>query len=83
MVVIVNIEENKSKSGPQQYELRIGKNHVATFTHKREDSLHELLLKAAIAAEEKVTPRNGLVKPLLDPLYDEVYFKGMEYLNSL
>jgi hypothetical protein len=83
MIAVINVDENVRHSGPHKYELRLNKYHIATFTHNREEPMHELLLKAAIAAEEKATPKNGMIEPFLDPLYDEVYFKGMAYLNSL
>jgi len=83
MIAIVNVDENVSQSGPHEYELRINKRVVARFTHNREESLHECLLKAAISAEEKATPKNGMIRPFLDPLYDDVYYKGLEWLNSL
>lgn len=83
MIAIVNVDKNIRNSGQHDYELRINKRVVARFTHNREEPLHECLLKAAIAAEEKATPKNGMIRPFLDPLYDEVYFKGMEWLDSL
>lgn len=83
MIAIVNVDENVRKYGPHEYELRINRRVVARFTHNREMPLHECLLNAAIAAEGKATPKNGMIRPLLDPLYDEVYFKGLEWLDSL
>ena len=83
MIAIVNVDNNVKRSGPHKYELRINNNVVTTFIHNREDPLHECLLKAAIAAEVKVTPVNGRIKPFFEPRYDEVFFKGLEYLNSL
>ncbi|MCK9526825.1 MAG: phage integrase N-terminal SAM-like domain-containing protein [Limnochordia bacterium] len=55
---------------------------MARFTHDREKPLHECLLQAAIAAEEKTRPKNGRVRPLLDPLYDEDFFRFTEWLNA-
>ena len=83
MIAIVNVDENIRKSGPHKYELRINKRVVARFTHNREEPLHECLLQAAIAAQEKATPKNGMVRLFLDPLYDDVYFEGLEWLDSL
>jgi hypothetical protein len=83
MIAIVNVDSNARQTGLHQYELRINNHVVARFVHHREEPLHECLLRAAIAAEEKATPRNGLVRPFLEPRYDEVFFKGLEYLASL
>lgn len=83
MIAIVNVDSNARQTGLHQYELRINNRVVARFVHHREEPLHECLLRAAIAAEEKVAPKNGRVRPLLDPLYDDVYFKGLEWLDSL
>ena len=59
MIAIVNVDENVRENGPHEYELRINKRVVARFFHNREEPLHECLIKAAIAAEEKATPKNG------------------------
>ena len=56
MISIVNIDKNVRKSGPHEYELKINDHVITRFTHNKEDPLHECLLKAAIAAEEKATP---------------------------
>ena len=83
MIAIINVDKNVRQSGPHEYELRINRYVVARFTHNREEPLHECLLKAAIVAQEKATPRNGRIKSFLDPLYDDVYYKGIEWLNNL
>ena len=83
MIVIYNVDENVRTAGPHKYLLTINKNVVVEFTHDREKPLHECLLQAAIAVEEKVKPKNGLRKPLLEPRYDDVYFEGMKWLDSL
>ena len=82
MICIVNIDKNVRESGPHLYELRINDRVVTQFTHDREKPLHECLLAAAIAAEEKVKPQNGRVRPLLEPRYDEVFFRGIEELDG-
>ena len=79
----VNVDKNIRRSGEHQYELRINKRVVCQFPHNREEPLHECLLKAAVAAEEKATPKKGMIRPLLEPLYDDVYFEGLKYLDSL
>jgi len=56
MIAIVNVDKSDTASGPHKYEIRINKRVVTTFTHNREDSLQECLLKAAIAVESKVIP---------------------------
>lgn len=68
MIAIVNIGESVRHSGPHKYELRINRTPIATFYHNREEPLYELLLKAAIAAEEKDTD-----KP--DPFHDRAFFE--------
>jgi len=83
MIAIVNVDKNPRLSGEHVYELRINKRVVCQFTHNREEKLHECLLKAAIAAEEKVTPKGGAIRPLLEPLYDDVYYAGLAWLASL
>ena len=82
MIAIVNVDENVRAKGPHEYELRINKRVVARFTHNREEPLHECLMKAAIAAQEKTKPKNGLIRPFLDPLYDDVYYAGVEWLDK-
>jgi len=83
MIAIVNVDENVRPDGPHEYELRINRRVVCTFTHNREEPLHECLLKAAIAAEEKAIPKNGRIRPFLEPTYDELFFDGLKWLNSL
>ena len=84
MIAIVNVDKSDTASGPHKYEIRINKGVVTRFTHNREDSLQECLLKAAIAVESKVTPdKHGRRTPLLEPRYDEVNFEGLEWLASL
>ena len=83
MTAIVNVDDAVTDKGPHVYELRINKRAVARFIHNREEPLHECLLRAAIAAEEKAKSKNGMVRPFLEPLYDDVYYKGVEWLNSL
>ncbi len=81
MIAIVNVDENVRESGPHVYELRINNFVVIHFIHNREEPLHECLLKAAIAVEEKQIPDSrGMVRPLLEPRYDEAFFKGLEEL---
>lgn len=53
MIAIVNVDKNVRKSGPHEYELRINKHVITRFAHNREEPLHECLMKAAIAAQEK------------------------------
>ena len=81
MICIVNIDRNVRKTGQHLYELRINDHQVIKFTHDREKPLHECLLAAAIAAEEKVKVINGRVRPLLEPRYDEVFYRGIEVLK--
>ena len=51
MIAIVNIDKNPRTSGTHTYELRINREVITTFTHKREDSLAECLRAAAKAAD--------------------------------
>ncbi len=82
MIAIVNVDKNVRKSGSHEYELRINSHVICKFTHDRERSLHECLLAAALAAEEKAIPINGKVRPLLEPRYDDVFYKGIVWLNE-
>ena len=52
MIAIVNVSENPSPFGIHDYELRINREVVAKFQHKREDGLTVCLKKAAAAAEK-------------------------------
>lgn len=52
MIAIVNVSENISPVGTQDYELRINARVIAHFKHKREDGLTVCLQKAAQAAEK-------------------------------
>ncbi len=52
MIAIVNVSENPSPFGVHDYELRINREAVAKFQHKREDGLTVCLQKAAAAAEK-------------------------------
>lgn len=84
MIAIVNIDKNVRKSGPHEYELRINNFVVTRFTHNREEPLHECLMRAAIAAQEKRKPDSrGMVRPFLDPRYDDAFSKGLEALNKM
>lgn len=83
MIGIYNIDEKVRTSGPHKYLLTINKNVIVEFIHDREKPLHECLLQAAIAAEEKATPKNGMIKPLLEPRHDDTYYEGMKWLDSL
>lgn len=49
-VVIQNITEKPSATGPHRYALRINHKVIAYFEHNREDGLAECLRKAAVAA---------------------------------
>lgn len=82
MIAIVNIDKNPRQSGEHCYQLRINRRVICEFTHNREEPLHECLLKAAIAAEEKATPKRGKIRPLLEPRYDSTYFQEMHDLFS-
>ncbi len=78
MICIVNVDKNVRDSGPHEYELRLNNFVIARFTHDREKPMHDCLLSAAIAAEEKKKPDSrGMVKPFLEPRYDEVFFAGL------
>jgi hypothetical protein len=84
MIAIVNIDDNVRASGRHKYELRINNRVIATFYHDREKPLHECLLEAAIASESKTKPcKKGLIRPLFEPRYDDVYLEGLRWLSSL
>lgn len=80
MIAIVNVDKNVRESGPHEYELRINRHVVARFTHNREEPLHECLMKAAIAAQEKATAKDGKVRPFFEPRFDDVFYRGVEEL---
>lgn len=92
MIAIVNVDKNVRESGEHEYELRINREVICRFTHNREESLSECLLKAAIAAEENAKPKGArlrpsggrkLIRPIFEPRYDEIYLEGLKWLNSL
>lgn len=47
MIEIVNVSEIFDPFGPQVYEVRVNRNPVVTFTHKRSEGMAECLRKAA------------------------------------
>ena len=52
MIAIVNVSETQYPIGWHNYELRINKKVIATFTHKREEGLTKCLERAAEAVEK-------------------------------
>jgi hypothetical protein len=50
MIAIVNIDADLRETGEHKYEIRINREPIATFTHKREEPLFVCLAKAALAA---------------------------------
>lgn len=48
---------------------------------KIETRLHGLKMKAAIKLANR--RKKGLINPATDPRYDDVYFEGVKWLNSL
>jgi len=84
MICIVNVDKNVRESGPHEYELRLNNFVITRFTHERGEPMHECLLKAAIAAQEKVTPDSrGMVRPFLEPRYDKVFYEGLAAIMEL
>lgn len=57
MIAIVNVSKNPEPTGEHDYEVRINREVITTFTHMREENLSVCLRKAAEAVEgiEKVT----------------------------
>jgi hypothetical protein len=51
VIAIVNVSKEPKSSGPHEYELRINRDVVCTFTHNREESLSKCLRRAADAYE--------------------------------
>jgi hypothetical protein len=52
MIAIVNVSQEFDPLGVQQYEVRINKEVVTTFEHKRSDGLTVCLRKASEAVEK-------------------------------
>lgn len=50
MIIIKNIDKNPREKGEHLYQLRINNRVICEFTHYREDSLFQCLMKAAVAA---------------------------------
>lgn len=81
MITIVNVDKNVRQRGAHEYEIKINQKVITRFTHKREESLKELFLMAAIAVEasEKDGPKEK-VKLYTPPRYDDVYHEAMQML---
>ena len=65
MIAIVNVDKNPKPSGFHEYELRINRNVIVTFTHNREDSLEKCL---ELAAQAERRARNEKIDWMLDLL---------------
>lgn len=52
MIAIVNITPDPKPTGPHTYSLRINRDEVCQFTHRRELPLSECLKEAAVAAKK-------------------------------
>lgn len=85
MIAIVNVDNDIRLTGEHTYELRINQRVICTFKHNREEPLHELLLKGAIACENTYIPnrRSGDMLKYTPPRYDEVYRKGIEAFERM
>jgi len=53
LIAIVNVSKKNSPFGEHKYEVRINREVVATFKHKKEDGLAQCLLRAAKAVEQQ------------------------------
>lgn len=51
MIAVVNVSENYSREGLQQYEVRLNHIVLASFDHMAEEGMPECLRKAAEAVE--------------------------------
>lgn len=60
-VIIRNITRPTRKTGEHLYSLSVNDQLVTTFVHRREEPLHVLLSRAAVAAEKALTPNDGAV----------------------
>lgn len=49
MIAIVNVSDEYKEIGEQDYEIRINRHVITTFTHNYEDGLAICLLKAGMA----------------------------------
>lgn len=52
MIAIVNVTKDPKPTGVHTYELRINREVITTFTHRREEGLARCLQRAALAAEQ-------------------------------
>lgn len=52
MIAIVNVTKDPKPTGEHTYELRINREVITTFTHRREEGLSRCLQRAALAAEK-------------------------------
>lgn len=75
MIAIVNVSENPSPFGVHDYELRINREVIAKFQHKREDGLTVCLQKAAAAAERAKWENAYAMFALLDEKLDAKLLK--------
>jgi hypothetical protein len=55
MIAIVNVSKDLKPTGQHTYELRINRDVIATFTHRREEGMSRCLQRAALAAEQAQT----------------------------
>ena len=82
MITIVNVDKNVRERGVHEYEIKINQKVITRFTHKREESLKELFLMAALAVEasEKDGPKEKVT--FTPPRYDDVYWQGIEWFEN-
>jgi hypothetical protein len=52
MIAIVNVTERPAETGPHDYEVRINRQVITRFQHRREDGLAKCLRLAADAVDE-------------------------------
>ena len=55
MIAIVNVSTHNKLTGYHDYEVRINKELITTFKHKKEDGLAECLSKATMAVKKYKT----------------------------
>lgn len=61
MIGIINVDPEPRKKGPHIYEVRINREHICYFVHRREESLDVCLRRASNAVANSI--RKAKKKP--------------------
>lgn len=73
-----NLKTSRSDSLPEQSEKE-------SLSARKQKNLKQNLSKLRLKSQEKLAAKRkkGLIKPPISPRYDNVYFEGLEWLDSL